>query len=358
MPTVTVTVCAYNGEQYVRAAIDSILAQTFRDFELVVVDDASTDGTTEILKQYDDPRIQLLHNAKNLGPTRSFNRAWRAGTAPYVAHQDADDCSLPQRLELQVKYLDSHPEVGLLGSSAEIIDEEGTVKFVDRFPCGHEELRAGLVTDCIVHHSTIMYRRALMERLNGYDESFYFAQDFDLQWRMTTLARFECLPKTLIQYRVGHSSQISKHWAREQREYAHRIALRNLQEYMADEAFDEQAGMRFYAVLHGQAQQWRIGDALRLRRLWKKLLRDQASRTVWVPRLMSVIHGVAERAPWNAHCLSLVIAVCLPLRYIRHLGPAFLRSSLKSRQRATVRGLVRWVRTPHRLRSKRLGHSE
>jgi len=115
-PAVTVLMGVYNGELFVRDAIDSILAQSYRDFELLVVDDGSTDTTPAILASYDDSRLRVLRNEENIGLTRSLNRGLRAARGGLIARQDADDLSLPNRLARQVTFLESHPDVVLLGT--------------------------------------------------------------------------------------------------------------------------------------------------------------------------------------------------------------------------------------------------
>ena len=127
-PKVSVVMAVYNGEQYLQEAIESILSQTFSDFEFIIVDDASTDCTPEIVQNYAkyDKRIRLMRNKRNLGLTKSLNRGLNVSQGIYIARQDADDLSLPKRLELQVHFLDDHIEIGALGAGVEIVDEKGS----------------------------------------------------------------------------------------------------------------------------------------------------------------------------------------------------------------------------------------
>jgi len=118
MPAVSVVMCVFNAEAFLHEAMGSIFAQTFRDFELIVVDDASTDRTPEILAGYTDPRIRVIRNSSNLGVGRARNRGLRLARGKYIAMHDADDASVPDRLAQEVAYLESHPEVGLVGSAA------------------------------------------------------------------------------------------------------------------------------------------------------------------------------------------------------------------------------------------------
>ncbi len=117
-PRVNVIMAVFNGEQYLQEAIESILRQTFDNFEFVIIDDGSTDKTVEILNRFSDERIKRLTNESNIGLTRSLNRGIRFSRGEYIVRQDADDVSLPERLAKQVAYLDAHSMVGLVGTSA------------------------------------------------------------------------------------------------------------------------------------------------------------------------------------------------------------------------------------------------
>ena len=117
----------YNGEKYLREAIESILNQTFTDFEFLIVNDGSTDSSLEIILSYPDERIRVIRNDRNIGLTKSLNKALQQAKGEYIARQDADDISLQNRFEEQLIYLEKHPEVALLGTSAYKIDERGEI---------------------------------------------------------------------------------------------------------------------------------------------------------------------------------------------------------------------------------------
>lgn len=280
-PAVTVTMCAHNCAATLKTAVESLLAQSFSDFELVIVDDASSDGTPDLLASLRDLRIRNLRNPVNLGFTRSLNIAWRAGSAPFIANQDADDFSFPHRLERQVKHLERHPDVVLLGSCAWVTDRQGDFVRFDRFPGDHDRLCSGLLTNCDVHHSSLMYRRAAMERLGGYDESFRYAQDYDLQCRMSKQGRFECLPEALIRWTAGSSSAIGVRYPQEQLELSRKIAVRNLGALK----FPVDLATRFFDALHGRSEAWTPGDASRIAPLLPELFGNTGARSVWLSRL-------------------------------------------------------------------------
>jgi glycosyltransferase involved in cell wall biosynthesis len=124
-PQVTVLLCVWNGEPHLKAAVDSILAQTFHDFEFLIIDDASTDGTPKFLASLTDPRVRVVRNETNLGLTRSLNRGLKLARGELIARQDADDWSTPDRLELQLPFLRANPPVVAVGAQAQLIDGNG-----------------------------------------------------------------------------------------------------------------------------------------------------------------------------------------------------------------------------------------
>ena len=146
-PKVSVIMSVYNGEKYLKEAINSILNQTFKDYEFIIVNDASTDKSIKILEEYakKDNRIGLIHNEKNIGLTRSLNKAIKSANGAYIARQDADDISLPPRLEEEVNFLDKHPTVGLVGSYAWMIDEKGKILSDFKICTDNEDIKKKIV---------------------------------------------------------------------------------------------------------------------------------------------------------------------------------------------------------------------
>src|SRR5882672_2663017 len=140
-PKVSVLLPVWNAERYLAGSIESVLDQTFADFELLIVDDASTDGSRALIERYRDRRIRLVENEKNLGVTRSLNLGLERARGRYVARADADDLCAPERLERQVAFLDAHPEVALVASCARWIDEHGAEIGVIDTPSDGETLR-------------------------------------------------------------------------------------------------------------------------------------------------------------------------------------------------------------------------
>jgi glycosyltransferase involved in cell wall biosynthesis len=214
-PRVSVLMCVYNGGPYLRQAVESILGQTFGDFEFIVVDDYSTDGSVETLKSYDDPRLVRLYNAANLGLTRSLNRGLSVCRGEFIARQDDDDVSHPTRLSQQVEYLDRHPDVGVLGAQMEVINEWGEVTGEYAVPVSHAMIAWQLFFGRSLAHPTVMMRRALIEKVEGYDVSFPHIEDFELWTRLAAVTRMANLETAVYNYR-RRSDSISSTRADEQ----------------------------------------------------------------------------------------------------------------------------------------------
>ena len=209
MPQVSVLMPVYNGETFLGQAIESILQQTFDDFEFIVINDGSTDRSAEVVQLYDDPRIRYFENERNIGLTRSLNRGLSLVRAPYLARMDADDTSLPQRLAKQVNFLDMHHEVGVVGSAVQIIDEHGNISRKWEPPETHEVLRWCLCLFTPIAHPTVMMRQDIVKQVGNYCTDMVTAQDHDLWRRLSLLTRLANLPDVLLHLRQ-HRSNITK----------------------------------------------------------------------------------------------------------------------------------------------------
>ena len=207
-PRVTVLMAVHDDERFVGAAVRSILDQTFTDFEFVIVNDASTDGSREIVGAHADPRIRLVDNPKNLGLTRSLNRGLALARGQYVARFDANDLSRRDRLIRQVAFLDAYPDVLAVGSRARLIRRNGRVVRRSRIvpALTREGIDWALMFYAALLHPASMFRRSAVERLGGYDERFVSAQDMDLWSRLAAVGRLANLPQPLVDLRVDPGS--------------------------------------------------------------------------------------------------------------------------------------------------------
>ncbi len=201
MPRVSVVMSVFNGEPFLRAAIDGILGQTFRDFEFIIIDDGSTDRSAEMVRSYTDPRIVLV-SQENRGIAVALNRGLEQATGEYIARQDADDISLPERFAAQVRFLDVHREIAVVGTGAILIDSEG--RPFSRFSpfTRHERLVAELLRGvCPLMHGSVMGRRKALLAVGGYKPIFSHAQDVELWLRMSDQYRLGNLRDILYQQR-------------------------------------------------------------------------------------------------------------------------------------------------------------
>lgn len=229
VPAISAIVPTYNGEQFLRAAIESILNQTFQDFELIVVDDHSNDNTPSILAELEDSRLNVITNERNLGIAAATNKGLALARGKYVALQDHDDISLPHRFQAEVEFLDSHPNAALVGTAASQIDENGSVSQTLTQPTDDLELKWGLLFGCCFHHTSLMIRRSVILNEGGYrdDPSFPFAPDYDLFSRVGERYPVANLPEPLVLWR-RHSDNTSLSNAQQQKRSEVVISFRNV----------------------------------------------------------------------------------------------------------------------------------
>ena len=186
-PVVSVVMAVFNGERYLKEAIESILNQTFSEF--IIVNDASTDHSLEIVSSFHDSRIHVISNESNQGLANSLNRAFDAAKGEFIARMDADDISRPYRLEKQVKYLQSHPDVDVCGSWVKTF---GHKEMLWAYPSEHEEIRCMMLFNCPVAHPTVMIRNNGPKSANiRYEIDRRRVEDYELWYRLSKSHRIE-----------------------------------------------------------------------------------------------------------------------------------------------------------------------
>lgn len=206
---VSVLMSVYNGALFLKPAIESILAQDMVNFEFIIIDDCSTDESVQIIRSYQDPRIVFIQNTTNLGLTKSLNLGLNIAKGKYIARMDCDDISRADRLQTQLNYMRSHPEVWVLGSGAIEIDSQGQSKSVMQMPSSSGWIRLLMLLGNNMIHPSVMFDKAKILAIGGYDESFKYSQDFDLWSRVLQKGGvLENLTEPLIQLRY-HSQSIS-----------------------------------------------------------------------------------------------------------------------------------------------------
>lgn len=197
-PRVTVFIPVHNRQHYITNAIDSILKQTFRDFEVLVIDDGSTDATLDVLARYDDPRLRVESNPRNLGIPATRNRGLELARGEYIALLDSDDVSRPNRLARQVETLDRHPELVQIGSACDFMDADGRpINRVRRQPLRADDVAASLAFFCALTNRTIMARTAIL-REHRYREDFPRCQDYELHQRLSRTYCMANLDEVLV----------------------------------------------------------------------------------------------------------------------------------------------------------------
>lgn len=204
-PKVAVLLCASNAESFIREAIESILNQTYSDFEFIIIENGSVDNTWEIIKSYNDPRIKASQVAlKQLA--FSLNYGLIQTQAQYIVRMDADDIAMPKRIALQVAYLDANPEVAILGTAIEVFNSEKTLRIID-FPLTDRDIRRRLPFFFSLCHPSVAFRRSVIMEAGGYTERYN--QDFEL-WLCLIRKRgikFANMSERLLRYRI-HSGQV------------------------------------------------------------------------------------------------------------------------------------------------------
>lgn len=200
-PKVSVLMCVYNCEKYLREAMDSVLSQTFNDFEFIIINDGSTDNSKSILESYSDRRIRLFNNS-NKGLTKSLNEGIGYSRGEYIARMDADDISFSERLKKQVDFLESNKDVAMCGTWAEFINTRGEYITDYKTPVSDSDILKELIFHNPFVHPSVMIRKEIFEKVGLYDENFRFAQDYELWTRIVTKYKTTNIPEKLLKYRL------------------------------------------------------------------------------------------------------------------------------------------------------------
>jgi glycosyltransferase involved in cell wall biosynthesis len=287
---VSVVMPVFNTRRYVAEAVESVLGQTFGDFELIVVDDGSTDGSGDIVARYAerDGRVRLRRRA-NRGIVASRNEGLSMAAGPLIAVIDSDDVALPGRFASQVGYLRDHPECVAVGGSALVIDALGASICTWSFPTSHEELdRGNLFNKQKMLHSSLMFRRGPVEAIGGYRPEAETAEELDLLLRLAELGRLANVPEVVVKYRQ-HGASVS-HERRPRQSAASDFALRDARNRrgLHDLALPDRPPSDVRAPSpaenHRQWAWWALGDrnvATARRHAWEALKRGSLEAESW-----------------------------------------------------------------------------
>jgi glycosyltransferase involved in cell wall biosynthesis len=224
-PSISVLMPVYNAEKYLNEAIDSILNQTFADFEFLIINDGSTDRSEEIILSYQDPRIRYEKNERNLKLIATLNKGIELCKGKYIVRMDADDISALERIEEQVDFMEEHPDVGLCGTWFETFDEKGK-KGESKYASEHDEICYKHLYQIHLSHGTAIFRKSILEQLNfRFDMKYAHAEDYDLFTRMSLETKLANL--SFVGYAVRHhKNEVSVIFGNIQRENSLRVKKR------------------------------------------------------------------------------------------------------------------------------------
>jgi len=289
---VTVLMSVYNGEQYLPQSIESILNQTYDNYEFIIIDDASTDKSYSILEKYASlhSQIVLIKNEKNLGLTKSLNLGIKMSRGKYIARQDHDDISHPDRLEKEVSYLDQNRDVMLVTGNLELIDSLGMfIKHTKRFM--EQKLIAWylLFYNVIGGHSLVMFRKENVVSLGGYNEAFPFGQDYQLWLRLVESGKLVILPDVLLQWRQ-HDKSISAKKESEQETLGLRCTQNSISQLIGEDIIRARAIELRDFWLHNLSTDIKVRALHKyLKRIYKAYLKKHSTDVPTHPRLATVL---------------------------------------------------------------------
>ncbi|WP_022756283.1 glycosyltransferase family 2 protein [Butyrivibrio fibrisolvens] len=319
---ISVIMSVYNEHEYISEAIDSLLSQTYSNFELIIIDDCSTDDTVEIIDRYasNDDRIKLYQNKENAGLTRNLNKALKLAKGDYIARMDGDDIAMPERFEKEVMYLESHKDVALVSCQTQTFGEEKLVADVIE---DLEELRATMLIRPVLAHPGFMFRRMIIDAGFSYDESFRQAQDYDFAARLSLDHDIAIVTPALLKYRAhqGQVSAVSNSSQAANADRVRRFLLSNIGIELTD---DEQ---EMYHKLVYEDRQSDLSDYRAVAIILDKILEANNKRKVYDPESL-------ERALWTQMSLWIIRSRNIKniMQYRTICGPNRLRRGIFLRQ--------------------------
>ena len=211
-PLVSILIATYNSENFIKETLDSVLNQTYKNLEIVLCDDASSDNTVNILKEYQkkDERVKIIQNNKNLGISLNMNNGSRQCNGKYIAILDGDDWAYPYRIEEQVKLMEENPKVVLCSGYMDICDETLNVKTTRKYPLEDKNIRKAIIRYNPICHPASMWRTSELKKTTLYSDNFTIARDYDLLVRISKFGEYRNIGKPLIKYRVREESETGK----------------------------------------------------------------------------------------------------------------------------------------------------
>ncbi len=295
---VTVLMSVYNGEKYLHTAVDSILKQTFNDFEFIIINDGSIDKTRVILEAYQDERIVLIHQ-ENKGLTSALNKGLSLAKGEYIARMDADDSCMPERLEKQVACLKENPEVVLLGTNCFNVSGDGTLIGQVDLPIDEVEIKWNLLFYNCLRHSTVMFRKKEVKKLGGYKSTICYAQDYDLWLRISERYPIACLKDPLIYYRIPREGTITYEKESEQAKQAEQTYLEVIYKLIPEITFrdDEIKELRYFISDNGELRNVDNAEKLFLR-IFSAFCNSSFTAHINKDKLKNIMYASSVRFAW------------------------------------------------------------
>jgi len=297
-PRVSVVMTAYNSASFVRETIESILGQTFEDFEYIIVDDCSSDETPDIIRSYDDPRIRHIRNATNQGISGSRNIGLDAARGEFLAPTDHDDLSLPQRLAREVAFLDAHPEVVLVAGTARTL-ENGRVSKAPPAVTEPHLIRWQLMLSSPITHSAVCVRlNAIRDHRLYYRPEYHYAEDYDLYHRLARIGDLACIDEPVVVYRY-HGDNASHRYQAEMDAHGKAFLVDVYRELLGDDTTEADIDRVWRLVNYGH----RARDIAELEALGAFLARTLAAyleKVPLTPGQAEDIRRAASRSWWVA----------------------------------------------------------
>ncbi len=224
-PKISVILSTYNDEKTIKESVESILTQTYKNFELIVINDASNDKTSQILKSVKDKKVKTISNKKKQGLTKCLNQGLKKAQGKFIARMDADDIALPQRLKAQLEYFEKNSKIVLCGTWAQLINKQGRKIKVKKLPISPAKIKRKVIKFNPFIHSTIMFKKSILKKIGLYNENYKFAQDYEFLLRVVSKMPAANIPQTLLKYRLPSPESVSVKNLKDQEKYALRARI-------------------------------------------------------------------------------------------------------------------------------------
>ena len=292
MCEISVVMPVFNGEKYLKEAIDSILNQTFTDFEFIIINDCSTDKSLDIIQSYKDKRIKIINNKINLQIAESLNKGIRIAKGKYIARMDADDIALTNRLKVQYEFMEKNKDVGLCGSSVIVFNEEST--YIHRCPTYYDEIKVLQLFNSTFCHPSVMIRKDILTKYNlSYEKEYEGMEDYQLWLNMSEYTKLANISEPLLRYRK-HNEQVTNKMNSNQYEKAKELRGKLLRKI--DKSFTDEDILLFFEYCQNTIK-YDEEKILNLFKLFKRILIANKKRNIYNHRYLKKV--ISDNIYWN-----------------------------------------------------------